>query len=175
MSQRSSGFTLPELMIVLAIVSMAGLIAYPRFRDLQQASATRSAARGLVFALKGAQHRAAGMNRPAVAFIPDSTRIAFYVDLDLDGAPDLPAEADSMRFPGSTPDLGYPTYALPQQRALREAAFPVGALGKPQFTLRSDGTVTGGGTVQLADHRGVTYLLQVTPTGVITLSRVAGS
>jgi prepilin-type N-terminal cleavage/methylation domain-containing protein len=175
MRKRSTGFTLPELMMVVALVSIMGLMAYPRFRDMQQASETRSAARGLVFAVKAAQQRASALNRPAIGFFPDSTRLALYVDLDLDAAPDLPAEADSMRVPGNSPQDGYPTYAVAGKRSLREATFPVGALGAPQFTLRPDGTVTGSGSVKLRDHRGITYMLQVTPTGVISLSRYGTS
>lgn len=170
-----AGVTLVELMAVVALISILSLLAYPRFRDIQEAGESRAVARGLVLTLKAAQQRAASLNRPAVAFFPDSSRLALFVDLDLDGTADLPGEADAMRFTGSSPCSGYPCYALAGRRSITANSFPVGASGKPQITLRSDGTIATGGSVTLLDDRGIAYQVQVTPTGAINLARQDGA
>jgi prepilin-type N-terminal cleavage/methylation domain-containing protein len=169
------GFTLAEIMIVVAIMSIVAAFAFPRFHDFQTAAESRAAARSIVLTLKGAQQRAAMLNRPVMAFFPDTVHVALYADLDLDGSPDLPGEATAIRVPGQTWWSGYPTYELPGRRSFTVAGFPIGNLGYPQFTLRSDGTVTSGGSLTLRDSRGTTYLLNVTPTGAVSLSRQDGA
>jgi prepilin-type N-terminal cleavage/methylation domain-containing protein len=169
------GFTLAEILISIAILSILSAVAFPRFRDFQTASESRSAARAMVLTLKRAQQRAAMLNRPAVAFFPDSSHLSLYVDLDLDGTADLPSESSVVRVPGQTWWAGYSSYELPGKRSLSVSGFPVGSSGKPQVTLRSDGTVSSAGNVTMRDSRGTTYLLQVTPTGAIGLSRLDGA
>jgi type IV fimbrial biogenesis protein FimT len=95
--QRSTGFTLVELMVTVAVLAIVAALAVPSFTTIMHRNRLTTAANEMVGALQGARMEAIRRNRRAVLCPStdglacngdDWTRLIVFVDADLDGAVD---------------------------------------------------------------------------------------
>lgn len=149
---RSRGFTLVELLVVMAILAALSLVAIPWFYKISQRNALKSAAREVQTTLLAARIKAVNRNRPVSVLI---TSLGPPVELQI-VEPNPPAP---------TPTHVPVNLTLPAQAA-RLYATPFAA----------GGTVTFGGDGRLVNPPlqptpGVVYVLEG-PVGATTPNRI---
>lgn len=77
------GFSLAELMVVLAIIAVLSAVTLPRVPDILDAVSTDAAARDVTTALAVARHAAIGLGRRVRLLIqPDSLRVDLWGNAD---------------------------------------------------------------------------------------------
>ncbi len=101
----SEGFTLVELMVVLALLAIAMTMAAPGLAGFMRSAELTTAASGFVAGLDAARSEAMKRNLPALVVPLDAARrdwsrgFVAFVDVDLDGAYDEAVDLTVLRHP----------------------------------------------------------------------------
>lgn len=186
---RSGGFTLVELLIVMAIMSLGIAISYPGVRRYRQAELMRAQATRLSLLLNSARARSATLNRVVrVTFAPPSLSpsngfLAIYADRNLNLQLDS-AEVAAASIPTTASMAGVQGFLLEDGIKLgRASGLPNGPLGVPvpfdgvsftgdQVSFFPDGTAAEAGNIVLLGPAGRVYAVTVSAGGA---TRVYGS
>ncbi len=189
---RHGGFTLVELLIVMALVALGAGLGIHSFRNYREGQRARAAAAEVVSVLTLAKGRAAAANRPAIVdFAPGglSTSEGFflvYLDTDMDGVMD-PGEVAAAGLPNAVQHAGMIGYLLPKGIQFQQPSdASVGPLGlsvvadgvtftNNAVTILPDGTAPEAGHVTLEDGVARQYAVTVTAGGAVRRFRYDGS
>jgi len=133
---RQRGFSLLELIIVLAVVLIVAAITAPKMREIIDAQKLRGAAQEYAGLMQIARTRAAEDNKPyEIRTVVNGTSTTAFVDLNDDGAYQPTGDAQ-----GKNPEPGIP---LPEQ-------ITIGDTGAPQ-DFEASATLLGAIAIDLED------------------------
>jgi len=154
-SNGGAGVTLPELLVVLAIISMIVTISIPLIAGAVRSSAARAAANGFAVNLKAARMLAVSINTPVVITVQEEPHPDCY--------------------------CSHTYYEYPDRRGdIRRIEMPPGVTigsSTPTITFMPNGSVPGGSntTIRTQVSPGIveTWTIETTATGfsVVNLAR----
>lgn len=186
------GFTLPELMIALVVISIGAALGFPALRDYREAQRTRAEATTIQAVLNLAKNRAATMNRVVrVDFAPGSLTpserfFTVFIDQNRDGTLD-PGEIAAARLPNTVRAGGMAGYGLSKRIAFGPpAGASTGPLGVPvtadgvtfngdQVALLPDGTASQAGHAMIRDGKGNAYAITLSVGGAVRVFSYDGT
>lgn len=139
-----NGWTLPELVVTLAIIGIVTTLAMPSFDDLSGRLSLRSASQALASTLRSARHRAMSEGRPCTVRF-DPAGHGYLID---DGRHDRVLLPSGVRFGAAAGVLGPPS--RPAQPAPADGV----SFRGDRITFLPDGTLSPGpGTIYLSGRR----------------------
>lgn len=171
----SAGFTLMELMVVVAILLIFSLVGFPAFKLWIERARLVSVARSTAMRMKVAQQESIKMNLTAVAQPDfDNDEIVYFVNVD--GDPNFEFNPDSTA-PFKTVDYELSRQQLPTEYDIvfwaptdagpegRDAVDGFTATNAPQnaAVFRPDGSVEDVGAIRFADNRANYLEVRVAP------------
>ncbi len=173
---KKKGFSLVELMVVVAIIGIMGAIATPGILHWLPNYRLKSAARDLYSTIQNARLMAVRENtRLSVVFNNTVTPGFYFTDFDASGTINQPGEyrMDLSSY-GSGVDFGFPAGLVNWNGAAVVSAITYGG-GPPAFcTYNSDGT-TGSGTIYLINNQAqIVYAITTVTSGAVKLRKYSG-